>query len=61
MIGDTPWDCEAACRAGIPTVCIMTGGFSEAELRDAGAAAVFDSLPTLLRRLEETPLASASP
>ena len=59
MIGDTPWDCEAARRAGIPTVCVMTGGFSEAELREAGAAAVFDSLPTLLRRLEETPLAPA--
>ena len=57
MIGDTPWDCEAARRAGIATVCILTGGFSEAELRDAGAAAVFDSLRTLLERLDETPFA----
>ena len=57
MVGDTPWDCEAARRAGVPTICIMTGGFSEAELREAGAAAVFDSLRTLIDRLDETPLA----
>jgi HAD superfamily hydrolase (TIGR01509 family) len=57
MIGDTPWDCEAARRAGIATVCILSGGFSEAELREAGAAAVFDSLRTLLERLDETPFA----
>jgi HAD superfamily hydrolase (TIGR01509 family) len=57
MVGDTPWDCEAAGRAGIPTLCVLTGGFAEAELRDAGAAAVFDSLPALVARLDETPLA----
>ena len=58
MVGDTPWDCEAARRAGVATVCVMTGGFSEAELREAGAVAVFDSLRTLLDRLDETPFAA---
>jgi HAD superfamily hydrolase (TIGR01509 family) len=57
MLGDTPWDCEAARRAGVETVALMTGGFSEQELGDAGAAAVFESLPELLERIEETPLA----
>jgi HAD superfamily hydrolase (TIGR01509 family) len=57
MVGDTPWDCEAARRAGIKTVCVVTGGFSEAELRDAGAVAVFDSLRALLDQLDETPFA----
>ena len=52
MIGDTPWDVEAARRAGIPTVCIVTGGFSEQELRDAGAAAVHESLPELTSQLD---------
>jgi HAD superfamily hydrolase (TIGR01509 family) len=47
MVGDTPWDVEAAKRAGIETVCVMTGGFSEQELREAGAAEVFASLPEL--------------
>src|SRR3954451_2880139 len=31
MVGDTTWDCEAASRAGIATVTVLTGGFSEAE------------------------------
>jgi HAD superfamily hydrolase (TIGR01509 family) len=47
MIGDSPWDVEAAERAGIATVCVVTGGFSEQELRDAGAVAVFESLRDL--------------
>jgi HAD superfamily hydrolase (TIGR01549 family) len=55
MLGDTPWDVEAARRAGVETVCLMTGGFSEQELRDAGAAAVFESLPDLRAHLEATP------
>ncbi|MFL5782194.1 MAG: HAD family hydrolase [Thermoleophilaceae bacterium] len=57
MLGDTPWDCEAAKRAGVETVALMTGGFSEQELTEAGAVAVFESLPELLERIEETPLA----
>src|SRR5919201_6839878 len=44
MLGDTPWDVEAARKAGLDTVCLVTGGFSEQELRDAGAVAVFESL-----------------
>jgi HAD superfamily hydrolase (TIGR01549 family) len=57
MVGDTPWDCESARGAGVPTVCVLTGGFSEDELRDAGAVAVFESIAQLAERLDETPLA----
>jgi HAD superfamily hydrolase (TIGR01509 family) len=57
MVGDTPWDCESARGAGVPTVCVLTGGFSEQELRDAGAVAVFESIAQLAERLDETPLA----
>jgi HAD superfamily hydrolase (TIGR01509 family) len=56
MVGDTTWDCKAAKRAGIETVAVLTGGFSEAELREAGAAAVFESIEELRARLDETPL-----
>ena len=59
MVGDTPWDCEAARRAGIDTITVMTGGFSEQELRDAGAVAVFESMDDLRARLDETPLGRA--
>jgi HAD superfamily hydrolase (TIGR01549 family) len=55
MVGDTRWDIEAAAKAGIETVCLITGGWSEQELRDAGAAAVFESAEDLRARLGETP------
>jgi HAD superfamily hydrolase (TIGR01509 family) len=56
MIGDTPWDIEAAEKAGLPTIAVLTGGFSEAELRDAGAIAVFESIDSLRDGLRDTPL-----
>jgi HAD superfamily hydrolase (TIGR01549 family) len=59
MVGDTTWDCEAARRAGVPTVAVLTGGFSKAELREAGAAAVFHSIEELRQALDETPLAAS--
>jgi HAD superfamily hydrolase (TIGR01549 family) len=58
MIGDSIWDCEAAKRAEVPTVGVLTGGFAESELRDAGAEAVFASLDELCRSLDRTPLGS---
>jgi HAD superfamily hydrolase (TIGR01549 family) len=54
MLGDTPWDVEAARKAGVTTVCVMTGGFSKQELADAGAVAVFESIEELRGRLDET-------
>jgi phosphoglycolate phosphatase-like HAD superfamily hydrolase len=57
MLGDSTWDCEAAKRLDVPTIGVLTGGFSELELREAGAACVFENLSALLERLEVTPLA----
>jgi HAD superfamily hydrolase (TIGR01509 family) len=56
MIGDTPWDIEAAKRAGVETIAVLTGGFSRAELEEAGAVAVFESVAELRERLGETSL-----
>jgi phosphoglycolate phosphatase-like HAD superfamily hydrolase len=56
MVGDTPWDVEAAKRAGVETVTVLTGGFSEQELREAGAVAVFTSIEELRERIGDTPL-----
>jgi HAD superfamily hydrolase (TIGR01509 family) len=53
MVGDSTWDCEAAARAGVTTVAVLTGGFSEAELRDAGAVAVYHSIVELRNSLDE--------
>ena len=51
MIGDSTWDCEAAKRAGVPTLALLTGGFSEQELLDAGAREVFESMDDLIKSL----------
>ena len=56
LIGDTPWDVKAAEKAGVPTAAVLTGGFSEQELRDAGAIAVVHSIEDLRQRLADTPL-----
>ena len=57
MIGDTTWDCEAAKRAGLDTIAVLSGGFGEDELRRAGALFVHESVDELRRRLDETPFA----
>ena len=56
MVGDSTWDIEAATRADIRTLAVITGGFSEAELRDAGAVDVFESVADLREKLDVTPL-----
>lgn len=49
MVGDSTWDVKAASAAGVPTLAVLTGGFSAAELRDAGAREVFESIAELRR------------
>ena len=61
MVGDSIWDCAAAEKLGIPTVTVLTGGFSEEELTDAGAVGVFHSLTELREKLDSTALGSADP
>lgn len=53
MIGDATWDVEAASKAGIPTIGLLSGGFGEEELRAAGAAAVYRDPADLLASLGE--------
>ncbi len=59
VIGDSPWDAMAARAGGHLAVGVLTGGFTERELTDAGADLVFDSVADLLDRIDQTPLASA--
>jgi HAD superfamily hydrolase (TIGR01509 family) len=54
LIGDTVWDVEAAHRAGVQTLAVRTGGFSEQELRDAGAKDVYTSVEELRQKLAQT-------
>ena len=59
MVGDSVWDCEAAARAGLASVAVLTGGFSEEELRDAGASAVFAGPDDLRARMIELPVTTS--
>ena len=56
MVGDTPWDIKAAKKADVPTIAVLTGGFSDDELLEAGAVAVFASIPELRKQIGDTPL-----
>ena len=56
MIGDSTWDCQAAKAARVRSIGVLTGGFSEPELLDAGASKVFASVEDLRSRLTETVL-----
>jgi HAD superfamily hydrolase (TIGR01509 family) len=56
MIGDSVYDCEAAENAGVQTVAVLTGGFSDSELLRAGARIVFSSITDLRECLSWTPL-----
>jgi phosphoglycolate phosphatase len=58
FVGDSAWDCYAAGRLGFPTLALRTGGWAPAELVEAGASAVFDSLLDLQASVDGTPLAS---
>jgi phosphoglycolate phosphatase-like HAD superfamily hydrolase len=51
MIGDTPYDTEAALEAGAAAACVLTGGFASEALVEAGCFAVADDLQALLPSL----------
>ena len=54
VIGDTPYDIQAASDAGIRTVAVRSGGFRDDQL--SGAIAIFDDVAELLERFDASPL-----
>ncbi|WP_435005770.1 HAD family hydrolase [Tundrisphaera lichenicola] len=58
VVGDTPWDVQAAKKAGLKTIGLLCGGFAEIDLRDDGAVAIFLSPADLLAKYDESPLAA---
>jgi HAD superfamily hydrolase (TIGR01549 family) len=59
-VGDSPYDAEAASRAGITAVGVLCGGFPEQALRDAGCVAVYQDPADLLARFDASLLAPRS-
>lgn len=58
MIGDTPYDLEAATRAGVPLIALRSGGWSDEELK--GAIAVYQDPADLLAHLADSPIGRAA-
>ncbi|HEV2677325.1 MAG TPA: HAD family hydrolase [Aliidongia sp.] len=57
VVGDTPYDAEAAGKAGLRTIGVTCGGWSEDELKRAGCIEVYADPADLLDRYDESPLA----
>jgi HAD superfamily hydrolase (TIGR01509 family) len=57
MLGDSPYDIEAAGRIGIKVVALRCGGFSDEDLK--GAVAIYDDPADLLARFDESPFANS--
>ena len=57
VIGDTPYDAEAAAKAGLRSIGFLCGGFPERELRAAGCIGIYDGPEHLLRDYDRSPLA----
>ncbi|MCY0389109.1 HAD family hydrolase [Robbsia sp. Bb-Pol-6] len=56
-IGDTPYDAQAAGKAGMHTIGVLCGGFTEASLREGGCVAVYPGPGALLACFDASPLA----
>lgn len=56
-LGDTPWDIEAAGKAGVSTVAVQSGGWSREQLQEAGAIAVYVDVADIVRNFEQSPFA----
>ncbi len=56
LVGDTPYDAQAAEKLGILTVGLLCGGTPESELMQAGCIAVYRDPAHLLAEYEDSPL-----
>ena len=59
MLGDTPYDVQAAKKAGVATIALRSGGWSDADL--AGAIAIYDDPADLLAHYDASPLMQTLP
>lgn len=57
VIGDTPYDVQAAKKSQMQTIALLCGGFFEDELRASGAVAIYRDIADLLANYQRSPLA----
>ncbi len=58
VVGDSPYDAEAAGQVPLATIGMLCGGYSERQLRDAGCAAIYRDPADLLARYHESPIST---
>jgi phosphoglycolate phosphatase-like HAD superfamily hydrolase len=56
VVGDTPYDAEAAGKVNLRTIGVLSGGFPEEILRQAGCIAIYQNIADLLAHYDESPL-----
>ena len=54
MLGDTPYDAEAASKVHVRAIGVLCGGFSEQGLRRAGGKEVYAGPATLLAKFDQS-------
>jgi phosphoglycolate phosphatase-like HAD superfamily hydrolase len=60
VVGDTPYDAEAASKIHLRTIGFLSGGFPEAALRQAGCIKIYQGAADLLADYEDSPIAQRS-
>lgn len=53
VIGDTPYDAEAAGKANLKIIGVLCGGFAKEDLEKAGCAAIYESPADLLENYQK--------
>ncbi|MFF9688421.1 HAD family hydrolase [Streptomyces sp. NPDC014623] len=61
FVGDSVWDMEAAARAGVRSVALLSGGIPRADLERAGAGMVYRNVAELLAHLADSPFGPTAP
>lgn len=59
VVGDTPYDAEAAGKLSLQTIGVLCGGFQEENLRQAGCIAIYQDPADLLAHYDESPLGTS--
>ncbi len=57
VVGDTPFDAEAAAKVGLKTIGLLSGGFARERLKEAGCIAIYRDPQSLLRNYNTSPIA----
>ena len=58
VVGDTPYDAQAAGKLRLPTIGLLCGGWSTSQLEQAGCCAVYGDPAVLLELYDQSPFAT---